>query len=80
MRIKPYVLIFKSNVSKEMCYRFNFIFGSILQIIKLLVCLTVWSVIFKDHDTINNYSWNEMASYYAVSMVAIIFFLPRSFI
>jgi len=76
MRVKPYVLVFKSNLSKEMSYRFNFLFSFFLHITRLLICLAVWSVIFSNHEMIKNYTWNEMASYYGISMIVVIIYYP----
>lgn len=76
MRIKPYFLIFKANLSKEMSYRFNFIFTYLLHITRLLIYLTVWSVIFSKQNEINGYTWDSIASYYVLNTIVLLLLAP----
>lgn len=76
MRFQPYFLIFKANLAKEMSYRFNFIFSYVLHIARLLIYLTVWSVIFAEQGMIDGYTWNSIASYYALTTIIILLLAP----
>lgn len=76
MNIKPYFYIFKAYLSKEMSYRFNFVFSHLFHITRLLIALAVWAYIFSQRETINHYSWDNIASYYALSLVVVLLFTP----
>ncbi len=76
MNIKPYIMIFKAHLSKEMSYRFNFVFSYLLQITRLLIALSVWSLIFSEHRSIHHYSWHTIAWYYGFSSIFLILCYP----
>lgn len=76
MRFQPYILVFKANLAKEMSYRFNFIFTYVLHITRLLIYLTVWSVIFTQNIKIDNYTWQGIASYYILTTILVLLFSP----
>jgi len=76
MNVKPYLLIFKANLAKDMSYRFNYLFTYILHVTRLLICLAVWSVIFTEHNEIHHYTWNEMVSYYAFNTIVLLLLFP----
>ncbi len=76
MRLKPYFLVFKANLAKEMSYRFNFLFTYVLHITRLLIYLTVWSVIFAQGQKIDNYTWDEIASYYILTTILVLVLAP----
>lgn len=76
MRLKPYFLIFKANLSKEMSYRFNFLFTYLLHITRLLIYLTVWSVIFSQQTEIVGYTWDLISSYYALTTIVFLLLSP----
>jgi ABC-2 type transport system permease protein len=76
MRLKPYFLVFKANLAKEMSYRFNFLFTYVLHITRLLIYLTVWSVIFAQGQKIDNYTWDEIASYYILTTILVLLLAP----
>ncbi len=78
MNIKPYILIFKSNLSKEMTYRFNFIFTYLLQMTRLFIALAVWSLIFSQHERIQDYTWNGIAWYYGFSAILLVLYYPSN--
>lgn len=77
MHLEPYYLIFKANLAKDMSYRFNFLFAYALRITQLLLYLVVWSLIFKDQTQINGYTWNEMATYFALITITTMIFYPN---
>lgn len=76
MHLKPYFLVFKANLAKEMSYRFNFLFTYVLHITKLLIYLAVWSVIFAQEQEIDNYTWDEIASYYILTTILVLLLAP----
>lgn len=76
MRLQPYFLIFKANLAKEISYRFNFLFTYLLHITRLLIYLTVWSVIFTKQTEINGYTWGSIASYYVLTTIIILLLAP----
>jgi ABC-2 type transport system permease protein len=76
MRLQPYFLIFKANLAKEMSYRFNFLFTYLLHITRLLIYLTVWSVIFAKQTEIDGYTWDSIASYYVLTTIVILLLAP----
>lgn len=76
MRLQPYFLIFKANLAKEMTYRFNFLFTYLLHITRLLIYLTVWSVLFDKKAEINGYTWDSIASYYVLTTIIILLLAP----
>ena len=76
MHLKPYFLIFKANLAKDMSYRFNFLLAYILRITQLLLYLVVWSLIFKDQSQINGYNWNEITTYFALMTIGTMVFYP----
>lgn len=67
--MKAYLYIFQASLAKEMSYRVNFLFTYLLHITKLLIFLTVWSVIFAENQIIHNYTWERIATYYALMMI-----------
>jgi len=67
MRLKPYLLVFKAHLTKAMSYRFNFLFAYVLHVTRLLIYLTVWATIFAQGQTLDTYTWNEIASYYVLT-------------
>ena len=76
MNSKPYFLIFKANLAKDISYRFNYLFGYVLHVTRLLIYLAVWHLIFTQHREIHHYTWSEMASYYALSTIVLLFLFP----
>ena len=76
MNMKPYFLIFKANLAKDMSYRFNYLFAYILHITRLLIYLAVWHLIFTERTEIHNYTWSEIASYYALSTIVLLLLFP----
>lgn len=76
MHIKPYFLIFKANLAKEMSYRINFLFTYLLHTTRLLIYLTVWSVIFSKQTEINGYTWDSIATYYVLTSIIILLLAP----
>lgn len=76
MKLKPYVLMFKAHLAKEMSYRFNYLFFYILHTTRLLIYLAVWHLIFIQKSEIHGYTWSKMASYYAISTLVLLLFFP----
>lgn len=76
MHFKPYLFVFNANLAKEMNYRFNFLFTYVLHITRLLIYLTVWSVIFTEQPEIVNYTWNTIATYYVFATFLILLLSP----
>ncbi|WP_059360093.1 ABC transporter permease [Parachlamydia acanthamoebae] len=77
MSFQAYFLIFKAHLSKDMSYRFNFLFAYVLRITQLLLSLTVWSIIFENKSEINGYNWTDIASYFALISVTSLLFYPN---
>ena len=59
-----------------MSYRFNFVISYLLQITRLLIALSVWSLIFSGHKSIHHYTWNTIAWYYGFSTIFFILYYP----
>src|ERR1700733_1771667 len=76
MHLKPYFLVFKANLAKDMSYRFNYLFAYALHITRLLIYLAVWHLIFTQRSEILHYTWNEIASYYALSTIVLLLLFP----
>lgn len=76
MNPKPYFLIFKANLAKDMSYRFNYLFAYVLHSTRLLIYLAVWHLIFTQRSEIHNYTWSEIASYYALSTIVLLLLFP----
>ena len=76
MNIRPYFLIFKTTLAQEMSYRLNYFFGYILHITQLLIFLAVWSLLFTQQREVGNYTWTDMATYYALSMIILPVYFP----
>lgn len=76
MNIKPYFLVFKANLAKDLSYRFNYFFTYVLHITRLLIYLAVWHLIFTERQEIHNYTWSEIASYYALNTIVLLLLFP----
>jgi len=64
-----YYLFFKNSISESLVYRTNVFILLISQIISLSIFIMLWTAIYKEGNTVGNYSIGSLIAYYVVSTI-----------
>ena len=74
--LKKFRVISGIYIKKQIAYRLNFLTPYILRVFQLVGSIVVWKALFKNHEVINGYTFNNMISYLLFAQFALLVFYP----
>ncbi len=67
--MRKYLTFFKNSVQVGMTYRFNFYSWFLVEGINILVACYIWLSVYKQGNTVGNYSLRALISYFVLSRI-----------
>ena len=75
--MKKYLAIIKTEFQRQMTYRWDFVGFRVANLLEISAQLIIWTVIFKEQNIIQGYTYEEMMTYILVGWIFL--FLTNSY-